>query len=381
MPEPRVFFHVQHLLGIGHLRRAALVSRALAAAGFSVDLVVGGLPVPDLDIGAATLEQLPPMRIGRGGFHDLVDADGHPVDEAWKARRRDRLLALLAARRPDILITEAFPFGRRQMRFELLPLLDAASACVPRPLIACSVRDILKTDRKPGRAEETLGHIARSYEAVLVHGDPAFARLEETFPEATGFAQKLHYTGMVVDRAAAGVPGAREVIVSAGGGAVGERLLEAAIAARALTQAADLPWRLLAGPNLGAAAFAALRSRAPAGVAVERYRKDFPGLLAGCAVSVSQAGYNTVGDLLVAGARAVLVPFDDGGENEQPVRAGKLAARGLVQVVASCDLSPARLAAAIDRALAGPPLSAAGFDLGGADGTAAILRRLMDGRR
>jgi predicted glycosyltransferase len=46
--SPRVFFHVQHLLGIGHLRRAAVLARAMAANGFDVLLVSGGAPVTDL---------------------------------------------------------------------------------------------------------------------------------------------------------------------------------------------------------------------------------------------------------------------------------------------------------------------------------------------
>src|SRR5207302_1427876 len=57
----RVFFYVQHLLGIGHLRRAATLARAMAAAGLDVLLVSGGAPVP-LDIGRARLRQLPPVR-------------------------------------------------------------------------------------------------------------------------------------------------------------------------------------------------------------------------------------------------------------------------------------------------------------------------------
>ena len=42
----RVLFHVQYLLGIGHLRRAATLARALADGGFDVLLVSGGAPVP-----------------------------------------------------------------------------------------------------------------------------------------------------------------------------------------------------------------------------------------------------------------------------------------------------------------------------------------------
>jgi predicted glycosyltransferase len=48
----RIFFHVQHLLGIGHIRRAAVLARTLAASGFDVLLVSGGAPLR-LDIGGA----------------------------------------------------------------------------------------------------------------------------------------------------------------------------------------------------------------------------------------------------------------------------------------------------------------------------------------
>ena len=54
----RVFFYVQHLLGIGHLRRAAVLARALADGGFDVLLVSGGAP-EKLDIGRARLHPRP----------------------------------------------------------------------------------------------------------------------------------------------------------------------------------------------------------------------------------------------------------------------------------------------------------------------------------
>ena len=65
----RVFFHVQHLLGIGHLRRAATLARALADGGFDVLLVSGGAPVP-LNVGRARLHQLPPVQ---GATLELIE--------------------------------------------------------------------------------------------------------------------------------------------------------------------------------------------------------------------------------------------------------------------------------------------------------------------
>jgi predicted glycosyltransferase len=92
---------------------------------------------------------------------------------------------------------------------------------------------------------------------------------------------------------------------------------------------------------------------------LERFRSDFPSLLARCAASISQAGYNTVLDLLTARCPAVLVPFAAGAETEQTQRAELLAQRGLAQLVREDELTPDRLAQALDRALTMPPLAAA----------------------
>lgn len=372
-----VFVYVQHLLGIGHLKRVALLCRGLAAERLEVDMISGGMPVLGLDTGGARVIQLPSLKSGAGGFHDLVGGDDRPVDDAWKARRRDHLLTLFHRRRYDALIVEAFPFGRRQMRFELLPLLAAAKEATPRPLTICSVRDIVQAKRDPARIAETAELIETSFDHVLVHGDPQFVRFEESFPEARRFAAKLHYTGIVagagVLRGGRGRAGRGEVLVSAGGGAVGEKLLATAMDARPLTSLPDARWRLLAGPNLDAGALAGLAARAPAGVVVERHRRDFPALLAACAVSVSQAGYNTVADILRAGTRAVIVPYAADGETEQSLRARRLAERGLARVVTEDRLSPETLAAAIDAAAEAPPADAARPDLDGVKTTARLV--------
>jgi predicted glycosyltransferase len=90
---------------------------------------------------------------------------------------------------------------------------------------------------------------------------------------------------------------------------------------------------------------------------------------------VSQAGYNTLMEILAVGARAVVVPFADGQESEQPLRARLLAERGLVQAVAPEELTPALLAAAIDAAAAMPVPPEGLFNLKGAAATAEILHQ------
>ena len=91
---PRVLLHVQHLLGIGHVRRAAAIARAMTRAGLAVTVASGGGAVAGVDFGAAELVELPVARAADSSFSAIVDAAGRPVDEAWwQARSADQLLA------------------------------------------------------------------------------------------------------------------------------------------------------------------------------------------------------------------------------------------------------------------------------------------------
>jgi len=378
MTRHRVLIYVQFLLGVGHLYRACHVARAMRDAGLEVILVSGGMPVPGLDLSGITLHQLTPIKCRDGNFSDLVNADGVALDDAFKASRREEVIAIFEQCRPSALMIEAFPFGRRQMRFEILPLLERAHAASWAPLIISSVRDILQVSEKPGRAKETTDIIRAHFDGVLVHADPEFVRLEETFPKAAEIADRIHYTGMV---AGPSLPGlvtqgnmAGEVLVSAGGGgARSEELLAAAIAAKPLSGARSLPWRLLTGPNLVAKSREQLAELITDDVILEPNRPDFPELLAGCSVSISQAGYNTATDLMQCGCRAVLVPYATGGQSEQPLRARLMRDKGLAKLVEEDHLGPQSLAAAIDSALASPAPGPARVDLMGAEKSAQLV--------
>ena len=75
----RVLIVVTHLLGTGHLRRAATLARAFAGAGHETVLASGGFPVPGVDMGAARFEQLPFVASDGVDFTRLLGAGGGPV--------------------------------------------------------------------------------------------------------------------------------------------------------------------------------------------------------------------------------------------------------------------------------------------------------------
>ena len=364
----KALIYVQHLLGTGHVVRAAAIARELVKRGHVVTLASGNVLPPTLDTEGLDVRVMPPVRSRDATFAELVDESGTTIDEVWRDRRARQLYDIYAEVAPDMIVTETFPLGRRQFAFELFPLLEAARSSERPPLIAASVRDILV--RKSDAAKELwMADTAnRFYDLILVHADPAFVRLDDSFPYTDQISELIRYTGYVHEvrgLATEGPEGTDEVIVSSGGGPVGLELLRSAVKARRRSSAAgDLTWRILVGRSHDEAVFRELRESADDGIVVEYARPDFQTLLSRARLSISQAGYNTVLDVLAARCPAVFVPFEEENETEQLLRAKLLRDRGLCQVLREHKLSGKRLAKAVDRML---------------DEEAAILSVRMDG--
>jgi len=372
--------YVQHLLGIGHLRRTSFLANALANHDFEVHLVTGGMPVSDLSLQGINCHQLPPMRSLDGQFNQFVDEFGNLINADWKQQRCNRLLKLFDELSPDALITETFPFGRRMMRFELLPLLKAARQQESSPLVIASLRDILQPKSKPGRDQEIHALVESYFDKILVHGDERYATLGDTYSLASEIAHKIFYTGYISEPATSEQirPGnGNEVLVSGGGGAVSLRLLKTAIDARPLSKLNRHTWRLLAGQGIDANSFKQLQSIAGTGIIVERNRSDFQSLLKQCAVSVSQAGYNTVCDILRTGARAVMVPYSDADEVEQSLRARLLQQHNRVISLEQHALTAESLATAVNLASAMPRQSI-DMRMDGANVSAGLLQEWLN---
>ena len=366
-----VLFYCQHSVGLGHLMRSYALCAALTER-FRVVLLCGGpLPSGIEPPEGVEIVPLPPLGVGpdgRFGSHDPRLA----VDEAWAMRRR-RILSTFRATRPAVVLVELFPFGRAKFAREIVPLLEEARAA--GALAACSLRDILVHRRADQQAHDDRARARADahLDAVLVHSDPRFARLEESFAPAQPLAVPVRYTGFVVRKPATASRRGRHVVVSAGGGLVGEHLLRTAAAAQ---RATGIPMRLIAGPLLPEAAWRRLTAEAGPGVELVRSVPDLGAELRSAAASVSQAGYNTALEVLTSGIPALLVPYAAPEEDEQRRRARRLERLGAVRVLDPVRLHPEALAREIERLPQFTPRPTA-IDLGGAARTAAILHERL----
>jgi len=378
--RPALLFHCQHSLGIGHLTRSFALAAALAPR-FRVVFLNGGKLPPGVPVPAGIeLVDLPPLGMDDG--HTVVSRDGADLGAA-QAGRRALIEDAVRRHRPAVVLVELFPFGRKKFTGELLGLIRAARRRPGGPaLVACSLRDILVDARRDQqRHDDRARWLAdRYFDIVLVHSDPAFARLEDSFRPRRPLAVPVRYTGYVVParERAADAPRGAHLLVSAGGSMVGEPLLAAVLRARPLMRA-PVPMRLVAGPFLPEPAWQALRQAAAADPAVElvRHVPDMVAEMRAARASVSQCGYNTALDLVVSGVPALVVPYGRPDENEQSGRAAKLAALGALQALPEPALAdPARVAAALDALLAFRPRAAA-LDLDGARRSAEHLAQRL----
>jgi predicted glycosyltransferase len=372
--RPPLLFYCQHSVGLGHLIRSHALCAALAER-FRVVLVCGGAlprgiePPRGVDVVA-----LPPLGVnGNGGFvsHD----PRYTLERAWEARA-ELLQRTLRAVRPRVVLVELFPFGRAKFARELVPLLEAARAA--GALTACSMRDILVTGRPNQRAHDDRAcTIANAHlDAVLVHSDPRFARLEDTFAPSEPLTVPVRYTGFVVsDRARGARRGrARHVLVSAGGGLVGEPLLAAAVEAQRIS---GIELRVIAGPMLPADAWQRLLAAAAGRPGLELMRSvaDLGAELRTAAASVSQCGYNTALEVVRSGVPALVVPYATPEEDEQRRRARRLARLGALRVLDPERLDPVTLAAELERLPAFRPARVP-IDFDGARRTCRLLAEI-----
>jgi len=337
---PTVLVYCRVWFGAGHWFRIAALMQSLSTRCTVTCVVDGGLS-PDLPVPAGVEVVVLPSRASDAP-HDVTT-------------RVEALRSVLDRVRPDILILEYFPFGRREVTLELVRLLHAARHTVPPPLIVCSLRDIQQRLRpdQPRFDREAVTMVNRYFDAVFVHADPQFVRFDETFAEAARLTVPVHHTGYVVAADEPVWDGPREpvVLVSAGGGRGGEAVLLAAVNAQRQTDLSrDYAMRIIAGTLLPDEAWQQLRAAARdcPRLTLLRWVPRLRDELARAAVSVSRCGYNTSLDLVRSRVPALVVPYATPDEDEQTTRAEHLTRAGLARALPEhLAGDPAQLAAAI----------------------------------
>ncbi len=368
----RVLLYCQHVLGIGHLVRSAKIVKELSRDSQILFISGGEKPAgfrfpenENIDI-----LQLPPLKTDPDFSNLQVCGSWRSMDET-KTLRRHLLLQAFVEFQPDVVVTEMFPFGRKQFRFELLPLLEHIRQQSPQTMVVSSVRDILVTRKDQEEYEQRVCDLVNAfYDLILVHGDKNFQKFDETFSRVNDLRCPVTYTGYVVQqkdpntteagRLQLSEQGQPMIVASNGSGQylTGQMLLETVLRAAQLLQS-RIPheFHVFAGPLMPEDAYSRLQTLAheSRNVRLSRYTPDLAAALKRAEVSVSMGGYNTMMDVLSSRVRALVYPVTSNGDQEQSVRAEKLARAGIIDVIRTEELTPEELASKIEQALSKTP--------------------------
>lgn len=376
----KMILYCQHVLGIGHFMRTLEICKALAE--HDILLVTGGAAV-DAPVPANVREvRLPGLMMDSDFKGFYATRPDRPV-EAVMAERRSLLMDLFVEEKPDLLLVELYPFGRKKFRFELDPILEGIrDGSLPKCRVACSLRDILvEKEDVESYENRVIATLNRWFDRLLVHADPALVRLEETFSRVDDIAVPVVYTGFVTAkppsgareriRRSAGIPeDGRLIVASVGGGKVGGPLLQAAADAFALL-GRNTFLRIFTGPFMDKEIHRDLEARSTQRLRVASFTQDFLSWLAAADLSVSMAGYNTCMNLMAARVPSLVWPFAQ--NREQRLRAERLARFGGLGLLEDVDLKPDRLAALMTERLSAGERPDPRLDLNGAGNAARWL--------
>ncbi|MCC5614041.1 glycosyl transferase [Nostoc sp. CHAB 5836] len=385
----RLMFYCQHILGMGHLVRSIEIVRGLTK-DFHICFINGGEIINELEIPPGVeVINLPAIKTD-SEFQELQVVDNNFSLTEVQEIRKNQLLDIFNVFQPDILMIELFPFGRRRFSLELIPLLEKVKSTGSTKVV-CSLRDIVVTKKhKQAKYEEKICNLMNQYfDLLLVHGDPKFVPLEETFSRVRDLKCQVNYTGYVVQKPPKNPLLTREereilnsnqpmILASVGGGRFGHELLDCVVQTAPLLEK-KLPHliQIFTGPFMPEEKFHQLQAMAKdsKNIRICYYTPYFLSYMQKAELSINMSGYNTTLNVLTTGVRAMILPFTGNEDLEQTMRAEKLDKLGIVKMITPKDLKPNLFAEKIISNLKEQPKKIS-FDFAGVEQTANILSNL-----
>jgi predicted glycosyltransferase len=351
----RIVLYSHDTLGFGHLRRNLLIASALRESASRPDiLMIAGMR----EAGAFELPQgvdcltLPAYAKGSDGTYRPRDL-GESL-ATLTSIRSGAILAAVEAFDPDLMIVDTVPRGAQR---ELDPVLKALRRR-GHTRIVLGLRDVIDTPsvvRAQWLRQRNFEAMRDFYSEVWVYGDQTLYDTIGEYGLDGELGTKAQVVGYLDQRVRLNSPAARPaldairgedprpyVLCSVGGGRDGSDLCRAFVHAKLPPGHRGI---IVTGTQMAQEMRAELRSigKDRTELLVVEFVREPIALMAGAAAIIAMGGYNTVCEVLSLERPALIVPRA-APRAEQAIRAERLAARGLIDVLPAEALDPAALA-------------------------------------
>lgn len=342
MSLPKVLIHCQYVYGLGHLIRALQLAKGLIS-DFDVYFLSGGESVNGLSVESKiNFIQLDAL-YKQEDSSELSSVDKNLTTDECLSNREKVIHELIQNIRPDIIITEHFPFGFLFEK-EVLGLISEAKSVNPYVKIVSSVRDIIETKKGSESDNKIVKVLNQYYDLLLVHGDENVIPLETSFSLSDQLKIRQVTTGYIIDSAIKKQKKKKQtIVVSVAGGRVGRELKDAVINAYSSIKN-EINHELLVFDG----AFSSGYDQGSSDKRIAYFKFDrslFLQELSQSDISISLGGYNTTVESLYAANKVLIYNRVFLGDNfEQEIRISSLEKLGLITRLDSEQLKPERLA-------------------------------------
>ncbi|MGB5080736.1 MAG: glycosyltransferase [Burkholderiales bacterium] len=393
----RVLIYCHDTFGLGNVRRMLAIAKDLVDCDPETSvLVVSGSPM------------LHAFRIPPRVDYVKLPCLARTVQGEYKVKyldlsydrlitlRSNLILSAVLDFDPAVIIVDKKPFG---VANELAPALELLRRRNRHPGMALLLRDILDHPDATTPVWRKNGYfdaVSEFYDQVLVVGSRDIFEAGKEYDFPPNARRKLRYCGYLgrerskfdrkTLRARLGVGKDPLVLVTAGGGEDGYRVLSSYLAGlRASPPGEDVRSLLVCGPEMAKAQHQRILEDAASlpKVSVIEFSDDMMGLMEAADLVVSMSGYNTVCELLTLKKRAILVPRVR-PVLEQWIRAERLARLGLMRAIHPDALTPEGLMGAVVEELGRTNVQASRFyqiDLNGLTRVSEAVGELLQERR
>jgi predicted glycosyltransferase len=346
--------------GLGHLKRTVRISQQLRERLPAASILIvtsspaAGHPLIPEDIDYIKLPSV--TKTGTERYEPQLEMSL----EAVIALRSSLLLAAVQSVAPDVFLVDHRPLGLKK---EVLPTLEWIQEEAPYIRTAVGLRDVVDephTVIRDWHNQDIYYALERLYDTILVYGDRSVVDITRDYAMPGAVARKVRFTGYLGSgepkrtreevRRSLGLTSERLAVVNVGGGGDGSELIKTYLEALPYLPD-DVHSHIVTGPLMPCEERDRLREESQrVGLSFMEYQNDLASVIAAADLSVSMGGYNTICEVLTARVPALVVPRTF-PRKEQHIRAQRLEARGLINVLASSSLNAGALSSAVRASL------------------------------
>ncbi len=321
----RIFFYFTHKESLGHSIRTISIAKILSKSA-RVYVFNGGKKQQYLNIP----KELKWFDLPHPYYNKFNFKSSTYKPRLYKQHIKQRIYFVkrLAEKiKPDIFITEFFPFARAECQFELIPLIKFLKSNGVKIFSSAGYPFISTENTK------ILLKCFKLYDKILVHTPKKFGseyrseiknlslkRIYDLSFEI--YNSKISYTGFILPynskitkskselKKSIGATGKKLILVSRGGGVIGPKMISSTILSKQYLPD-NYIFLIVAGPASSKKeleVFKKIAKKVSSQIKIETYLENFFNYLNACDLSISQVGYNTSVQLMYLNKKSILIP-------------------------------------------------------------------------